>query len=138
MSREYNASYEGEYLDYVAFPLGGIGTGMVCLQGHGALGSFVLHYEKPNIYNDPMVFSAICVKGEKTVARVLEGPIPKWKIYGNPASGNGLGGTTYGLPRFDKAVFKHIRPVEQRDGRGHHQLACPLDPETRQRSLSRL
>jgi uncharacterized protein (DUF608 family) len=45
------------------------------------------------------------VKGDPNVARVLEGPIPDWKYFGRPGSGNGSGRTTYGLPRFDEATF---------------------------------
>ena len=35
--RTYNGSYTGEHLNHVAFPLGGIGAGMFCLEGTGAL-----------------------------------------------------------------------------------------------------
>ena len=35
--RPYNSEYAGEYLNRVAFPLGGIGAGMICLEGTGAL-----------------------------------------------------------------------------------------------------
>jgi uncharacterized protein (DUF608 family) len=33
---EFNGSYTEQHLDRVAFPLGGIGAGMVCLEGTGA------------------------------------------------------------------------------------------------------
>jgi uncharacterized protein (DUF608 family) len=36
---------------------------------------------------------------------VLEGPIPDWKCFGRPGTGNGAGGTSYGLPRFSRASF---------------------------------
>ena len=35
----YNGDYTGEYLNQVGFPLGGIGAGMICLEGSGALSS---------------------------------------------------------------------------------------------------
>src|SRR5581483_6296115 len=37
VGRNFNSCYEGEYLNQVAFPLGGIGAGMICLEGTGAL-----------------------------------------------------------------------------------------------------
>jgi uncharacterized protein (DUF608 family) len=110
--RKYNDTYTGQYLNHVAFPLGGIGAGMICLEGTGSLSSFSLK-SRPEIFSEPTVFSAICVKGDKNVARMLEGPVPKWKIFGpGPdatnynGAGNGLSGRTYGLPRFAKATFK--------------------------------
>ena len=81
--RQYNSRYEGENLNKVAFPLGGIGAGMICLEGCGAL-SHVSLRNQPDILNEPPVFSALCVKGMakdgQNVARVLEGPVPRWKI----------------------------------------------------------
>ena len=81
--RQYNSKYEGENLNKVAFPLGGIGAGMICLEGCGAL-SHVSLRNQPDILNEPPVFSALCVKGMakdgQNVARVLEGPVPRWKI----------------------------------------------------------
>ncbi len=110
---KYNADYSGANLDYVGFPMGGIGAGMVCLEGAGMLSSWSLH-NKPGVFTEHLVFAAVCVKGEKeNIARVLEGPVPKWKIFAVPPGevsyggpGNGLGGKTYGLPRFGKATFK--------------------------------
>ncbi len=110
--RKYNDVYTGANLDHIAFPMGGIGAGMICLEGTGALSNFSLR-NKPEIFSEPTVFSAICIKGEKNVARVLEGPVPKWKIFGpGPdttnynGAGNGMSGKTYGLPRFAKTAFK--------------------------------
>ena len=110
--RKYNDVYSGEQLNHIAFPMGGIGAGMICIEGTGTLSHFSLR-NKPEIFSEPTVFSAICVKGDKNVARMLEGPVPKWKIFGpGPdatnynGAGNGLSGRTYGLPRFAKATFK--------------------------------
>ena len=36
-ARAYNGTYTGSHLDRVAFPLGGLGAGMVCLEGTGAV-----------------------------------------------------------------------------------------------------
>ena len=101
--------YQGSHLDRVAFPMGGIGAGMICLEGTGALSHVSLRH-KPEVYHEPQVFAAIHVKGAKT-ARVLEGPVPMWKAFGaaTPSMlaepGNGLTGRTYGLPRFADVSF---------------------------------
>lgn len=105
----YNTGYEGEFLDRVAFPLGGIGAGMICLEGTGAL-SHVSLRNRPEIYNEPLVFAAVCVQGERNVARVLEGPVPSWKAFGNRGTGNGAAGQSYGLPRFERAAFNSRFP----------------------------
>jgi hypothetical protein len=100
----FNGAYEGEFLNRVAFPLGGIGAGMICLEGTGAL-SHVSLRNRPEVFNEPCVFAALCVKGTSPVARVLEGPVPGWKLFGTPGSGNGAAGTAFGLPRFREATF---------------------------------
>jgi len=101
---EYNGPYTGRHLSRVAFPIGGMGAGMVCLEGSGAL-SHVSVRNRMDFFNEPCTFAALCVKGEENVARVLEGPISEWKYFGQPGTGNGAVGTTYGLPRFGKAAF---------------------------------
>ncbi len=96
----------GEQLNRIAFPMGGIGAGMISLEGTGALSQVSLRH-KPDVYHEPQVFAALHVKGAKT-ARVLEGPVPLWKAFGSATGepGNGLSGRTYGLPRFAKATFQ--------------------------------
>ncbi len=103
--RPFNADYAGEFLNQVAFPLGGIGAGMLCLEGTGAL-SHVSLRNHPEVYNEPCVFAALSIRGRRNSARVLEGPVPGRKLFGPPGTGNGAGGTTYGLPRFANANFK--------------------------------
>jgi uncharacterized protein (DUF608 family) len=102
--RAYNDWYRGETLNRVAMPMGGMGAGMICLEGTGALTHVSLH-NSPDMFNEPMMFAAICVKGKQNVARVLEGPVPGWKKYGLPGSGGGMGDRSYGLPRFREAAF---------------------------------
>jgi uncharacterized protein (DUF608 family) len=102
--RDYNGRYAGEFLNQVAYPMGGIGAGMICLEGTGAL-SHVSLRNHPDVFNEPCLFAALALQGAKPAARVLEGPVPARKIFGPPGSGLGLGGTTYGLPRFGKAAF---------------------------------
>jgi len=107
-ARQYNGNYFAENLNRVAFPLGGIGAGMICLEGTGALSHFSLR-NKPEVFNEPCTFAAISIKGEK-FARVVEGPVPAWKKFGSPGTGNGAGGTSFGLPRFAVASFNERFP----------------------------
>ena len=104
LRRPYNGPYAGENLSRIAFPLGGMGAGMLCLEGTGALSHVSLRHQ-PDIFKEPCVFAAVCVKGEPNLARVLEGPVPGWKRFGLKDSGNGSGGATWGLPRFGRARF---------------------------------
>lgn len=101
----YNSDYTGDRLTRVAFPLGGLGAGMICLEGTGALSHVSLRH-KPEVFHEPLTFAAIAIKGKRPVARVLEGPVPGWKLFGSPGTGNGAAGTAFGLPRFRKAVFR--------------------------------
>ncbi|MCX6910922.1 MAG: GH116 family glycosyl hydrolase [Verrucomicrobia bacterium] len=101
----YDGEYSGERLNRVAFPMGGMGAGMICLEGTGALSHFSLRH-RPEVFNEPCTFAAVCVKGKKNVARVLEGPVPGWKLFGQPGTGNGVNGASFGLPRFREASFR--------------------------------
>ncbi len=102
--RTYSGRYEGGCLNQVAYPMGGIGAGMICLEGAGAL-SHVSLRNRPDVFNEPCMFAALALPGAQPSARVIEGPVPPWKIFGRPGSGMGFGGATYGLPRFRNAVF---------------------------------
>ena len=98
----YHGEYSGERLSRVAFPLGGMGAGMICLEGTGAFSHFSLRH-RPEVYHEPCTFAAISVEQPRKVARVLEGPVPGWKLFGQPGTGNGAGGASFGLPRFREA-----------------------------------
>ena len=41
VERGYNEKYIGEYTRKIAFPIGGIGTGMFCIEGTGALSNML-------------------------------------------------------------------------------------------------
>ncbi|WP_254450230.1 GH116 family glycosyl hydrolase [Cohnella herbarum] len=121
--KSYNGTYEGERNAYIAFPLGGMGAGMFALEGTGAMSHFSLH-NHPGLLNEPLVFSAIYVKGSSgSVARVLEGAVPMRKVLGTrtirtPGPGSGLYGRHYGLPRFAESTFQARFPfgtIELRD-----------------------
>lgn len=102
--RSYNGPYAGAYLNRIAFPMGGIGAGMICLEGTGAL-SHVSVRNRPDVFNEPTTFAALSVKGHERGAKILEGPVPQWKYFGRPGTGNGASGTSFGLPRFSEATF---------------------------------
>jgi len=110
-------AYAGATLSRIAFPLGGIGAGMFCIEGTGSLSHLSLHH-RPEVFNEPReVFSALWIKQAGT-ARVLEGPVPGWKKFGQKGpeyagSGSGGGGTTYGLPRFARAIFTSRFPFAE-------------------------
>lgn len=103
--RVYNGPYAGEHLNKIAFPLGGIGAGMICLEGTGAV-SHVSVRNVMDFFNEPGMFAAVCVTGEKNTTRVLEGPVPEWKTFGRFRTANGSKGATYGFPRFQEVSFK--------------------------------
>lgn len=107
--RRYNEAYRGEQLNRVAFPMGGIGSGMICLEGTGALSHVSLRH-RPEVFNEPCVFAAVSVKGRPAAARVLEGQVPPWKLFGAPGAGNGAAGASFGLPRFTEAAFQSRFP----------------------------
>jgi len=74
----YGGLHEGDRLNRVAFPMGGMGAGMICLEGTGAL-SHVSIRNRPDVFNEPAVFAALSIKGAGgSIARVLEGPVPGW------------------------------------------------------------
>ncbi len=102
--RPYNTPYAGENLNRIAFPIGGIGAGMFCLEGTGAFSHMSIR-NHPDIYNEPVLFAAIAIKGKPNGAKLLEGPVPEWKYFGLRGTGLGASGATYGLPRFDHVTF---------------------------------
>jgi uncharacterized protein (DUF608 family) len=103
-THEYNGYYSGKNLDRIAFPIGGIGAGMFCLEGSGAISHMSIR-NHPDVFNEPCVFAALSVKGLKNGTKVLEGQVPDWKKFGQPDSANGSGGASYGFPRFKNSKF---------------------------------
>ena len=102
--RDYNGTYTGENLNRIAFPLGGIGAGMICIEGTGAF-SHVSVRNTAEVFNEPLMFAAISVKGVENGSKVIEGPVPEWKYFGRPNTARGGERTSYGLPRFENAEF---------------------------------
>ena len=116
-------SFEGANLDRVAFPIGGLGAGMFCLDGTGAFSHFSLRH-LPDYFNEATIFSSVAIKdGNQVKARVLEGPVSDWKPLFPwdrfwRSSAHGAGHRGFGLPRFDSARFSARFPfakVELRD-----------------------
>lgn len=104
VNHRFNEDYSGKNLDRVAFPVGGIGAGMFCLEGTGAISHLSIN-NRPEIYNEPFAFAAISVKGARNGAKVLETQVPTWKLFGEGGTGNGSSGKDYGLPRFASGRF---------------------------------
>ena len=100
-----DSTFAGEHLDQVAFPMGGIGAGMICLGGTGALTNVSVR-NQPKVQNEPGMFAAISLGGPEKVARVVEGPVPKWKLYERRHACSGSAPMGAGLPRFKSAAFR--------------------------------
>jgi uncharacterized protein (DUF608 family) len=103
-ARDYNEPYSGKNLARIAFPIGGMGAGMLCMEGTGAISHLSLRH-LPEMFHEPCTFAAIHVKGAANGTKVLEGNVPEWKKFGMYDSGLGGGGHAWGLPRFENAVF---------------------------------
>ncbi len=123
----FNGSYAGENLHKLAFPLGGIGAGMICLEGAGAFSHVSLRH-KPEVFHEPQLFAAVHWRDEtpgagsspgspgspgSVLSRVLEGQVPRWKIFGGTYTGNGLTHRTYGLPRCHAQSFTARMPFAE-------------------------
>ena len=109
-THNFNGPYDGQALDNISFPIGGLGAGMFCLDGAGAFSHFSIQHQ-PDLFNERRIFSTLSAKNStgKVVARVVEGPVPTWKVFfpwKRESSGMGCGNRTYGLPRFESARFE--------------------------------
>lgn len=108
----FNDVYTDQNLEYIAFPIGGFGSGMFCLEGNGTISHLSVCHQM-DFFNEPTLFAAICIKGkteQENRAKVLEGPIPNHKYFGRPGSALGSGERTYGLPRFTECQFSSRFP----------------------------
>ena len=103
--------YAQENTKFIAFPVGGIGAGMFCVEGSGLLSHFSLRHH-PDVLNEPNMYAAVSVNG---TARVLEGPVQGHKVFGGACVnyegfGTGTIGRNYGLPRFTNNTFRAAFP----------------------------
>lgn len=96
----------------IALPLGGLGAGMVCLNGYGGLQDFAIR-NKPATSAVPdghgtsdAAFATLHIKGKKPITKLVEGPMPREKVYNLGTKGQGFReGGFEGLPRFDNVTF---------------------------------
>ena len=100
-------TYRGEQLDRIAFPLGGIGAGTVCLTGTGALDGWSIR-NRPDLFARLPMVGMLALDGQPE--RVLEGPVPRWRVHqpwGRDFKGTGTGGEDlgHGLRRCRGATF---------------------------------
>lgn len=101
--RIYNEKYTGDYTNRIAFPIGGMGTGMFCIEGSGAISNMSLRH-RPEVFHEPAMFAALHIKDVNNTTKILEGQVPDWKKFGMPLSALG-GGGTWGLPRYKENTF---------------------------------
>jgi len=111
---QYNGSYTGKELDHIAYPIGGLGSGMFCLEGTGAISNLSLHHY-PELFNEPCTFAAIHIDGLENGSKVLEAGVPDYKKFGRLEGGMGSAGRTWGLPRFDHGTFSARFPFAHID-----------------------
>ncbi len=118
--------YDGERVSYPAFPMGGMGAGTICIEATGALNHVSVRH-RPQLYHEPGMFSCLYTAGDEPRARLLEGPVQRWKVSGPRAgAGDGLGGTTYGLPRLAASSMTARFPFATVN---FHQEGLPLSAE---------
>ena len=120
-TRGFNEPYTGEYLNFVAMPIGGMGAGMFTVEGSGAINSMSIHH-RPELRHEPRMVAALASKDGN--AKLLQGPVPTHKIFSGPNAGYGLGSTSYGLPRYHENTFTTRFPFAEID------LADPDMPVT--------
>ncbi len=109
--RAYNTEYRDEHLNRVAFPLGGMGAGMICLEGTRRPVPRLAPQQAGGLQRALHLRGHRRSRARSKIARVLEGPVPGWKLFGQPGTGNGAGGTSFGLPRFREAALPRALPL---------------------------
>lgn len=105
-------TFTGGNLLQIAMPLGGIGAGCVCLNGHGGLQDFSICHG-PDVTALPdghssnkSAFALLHIKGDAPITRLIEGPLPVEKLYDQGVQSQGYRkGGHEGLPRFADCSF---------------------------------
>lgn len=103
--------YSGDYLNRIAFPVGGLGTGCIGLGGRGELRDWELVNLPAWGYQPINTHFALWTKDStgKTVTRCLEGVVPNHLVEG----WNGAEIRNSTLPRFRKCDFLAAYPFAQ-------------------------
>ena len=110
-------TFAGPQALQVAMPLGGIGAGCICLGGGGGLQDFSIR-QRPQFTalslwsGADAAFAVLRIVTEgSSVTKVVEGPIPRERIYDQGMQGQGFNRAGHeGFPRFEESVFKGEYP----------------------------
>ncbi len=109
-------TFRGSSLLQIAMPLGGIGSGCICLNGYGGLQDFSIRHA-PAVSAMPVRHQpldagfAIVHFSRENETRLVEGPFPPEKIYNLGLVPQGYnGGGFEGLPRFRRCSFRGEYP----------------------------
>lgn len=111
-AKNHEKIYSGKELDHIDYPIGGLGSGMFCLSGTGAITNLSFHHY-PQLFHEPCLFAALHINGLENGTKVLEAPVPEYKIFGRNDGGMGVGGTTWGLPRYETGTFSAKFPFAE-------------------------
>ncbi|HET7103063.1 MAG TPA: GH116 family glycosyl hydrolase [Terracidiphilus sp.] len=115
-------TFSGDGATQVAMPIGGIGTGCICINGSGGLQDFSIHARPETAAlpagftsNSPeAAFAILHIKGSAPVTKLIEGPFPPFKIFDQGLQGQGLRrGGSEGFPRFEKCDFRGTFPFAE-------------------------
>ncbi len=113
-TRDFHQSYTGQHLNHISMPMGGMGAGMICLSGTGGLEN-VSWRHKPAMLDNRRIFATVSVQKPVKVARMIEGPIPDWKVFGYNGGGGGFIRNNLGLPHYREATFTNNFPFGEID-----------------------
>lgn len=128
LSREFPITKAGQYLNDIAFPLGGIGTGCISLSGRGELIDWEI-FNRPNKgYRPDNTYFILhaCEEGQEPIFRVIEGRLqpPYDGTQHGPAMyrGYGFGPARHfgsGFLRFEDCSFTGEFPFARIDFADH-------------------
>lgn len=106
--------YKGEHTNEISFPLGGIGSGCIGLQGNGVLREFEI-FNKPNkkSYNGFTHFAIKAKTKNGVITKVLHGD--KLTEYTLANGAGAAGATMAGFPHFKNHTFKGEFPIAEID-----------------------